>query len=351
MKKTFKENSGISLIEIIAVVAIIATLSGLLVPQFTKYIAAKRETACIENRDAVVNICEKMVYSGISMNDLSAAVTDIISNPASVVAVPDEYKTSLRSHWICPEDGSTLTVSVVDGVIICECDKHSDKDVVADVSIALMTGSGQSIDPGFAFPTMPPVTPVVPSPGVTPSPSVAPSSGTISNSFFPYRNDPRWDGKRYNGATVRIHAPSGKFGIRNSSGALVYYVLIDKNGTGYLDVAYENAYDPSGYLAGRDSECIIATNGTEYTVDNIEEACEKNPSLRHSDPDPNHGLSDWQFVISGGTIFHNGEHRYIYFHQGQEDYVKLPTKENIAAGGDTNKFGNWYLMKDTDEVD
>ncbi len=354
MKRKETDNDGLSLIELIAVIAIVVTLTGLIVPQFTKYITQKRETACVENRDAVVNICEKMVYSGINLDQLPTTVNDIISNPNSSAAVPDEYKNALRDHWRCPEDDGAFAVSVVDGVIVCKCNSvlHQDQDVVADVAIALNTSSGATIDPGFAVPTVPAVTPVVPTPGITPTPGPTPTSNPISNSFFPYRDDSRWDGKRYNGATIRIPAPSGKFGIRNASGATVYYVLIDKNHQGYLDIAYENAYDPSGYLAGRDSECIIATNGTEYNPDSIMEALEKNPSLRQQDNDKNHTINDWQFVISGGTIFYNGDHRYIYFHQGQDQYVKLPTKENVASGGQDggNKFGNWYLMSDTDET-
>ena len=143
--------------------------------------------------------------------------------------------------------------------------------------------------------------------------------------------------------------------MRNSSGALVYYVLIDKNGKGGVSIHYENCYDPSYYLAGRDSECVIATNGTEYDADSIIDAATKTGGLVEGGYGEGTTVNNGRFRIAGGTIYinENGE-RFIYFHQGSE-YSDLPTASNWASKAQTGdngkkyKMGNWYIMKPTDE--
>lgn len=348
MRMNKKYNDGMSLIELIAVIAIVATLTGLIVPQFTRYINQKRETACVENRDAVVNICEKMVYSGVPLNQVQACVNEIVtSGSATTHSIPAEYEEALKRHWICSDGGAmSVTVNTTTGIITCQCGVHGTKDVVADVST--WGGMGDmTTDPSFDVPTvpvspaLPTTTPTIPSPD---PPTLTPSN----NSYWPYLDDSRWDtAGRYSGSYLYVTAPSGKFAMRNSSGVTTYYVMIDKNGDGKCKITYEHAFDPSYYLAGSDSECVIATNGTEYTYTSISEAAQTVANLKKHSDDANQTADTEEYLISGGTIFDNGTHRYVYFHQGQE-YAKLPTVNNV--GSNTNKFGNWYLMKDTDEV-
>ncbi len=347
-----KDNSGVTFVELIVVIAIMTTLVGLIVPQYMRYVTTKKEKACVENRDAVVNICEKMVYSGVPLSEIQACVAEITSTgTATTHSIPTEYEEALKSHWICPVDGSTMsvTVNLSTGVITASCSEHGTQDVVADVSE--WGGSGDTTaDPGFLVPTVG-TTPVAPTPTPTPTPEPEPTSQPISSSFWPYLDDPRWDAAgRYSGSKVTLNAPSGKFAMRNSSGATAYYVLIDKNGSGHVDIHIENAFDPSGYLCGRDSECVIATNGTEYTYDSISQAATTIAGLKKASDDPNITADNEEYLISGGTIYYNGTDRYIYFHQGQE-YAKLPTANNIANNSEQsgNKFGNWYRMKNTDE--
>ena len=342
-------DGGVTLVELIVVIAIMTTLVGLTVPQFVRYISDKRETACVENRDAVVNICEKMVYSGVPLSQIQSCVNEIVtSGSATTHSIPAEYEEALKSHWICSDGGTmSVTVNPTTGIITCECGVHDTKEVVADVSTWGGVGD-MTIDPSFNVPTVP-VTPALPTtapPTPTPDP---PTPAPISDSYWPYLDDSRWDAAgRYSGAYIYVNAPSGKFAMRNSSGVTTYYVMIDKNGDGKCKITYEHAFDPSYYLAGSDSECVIATNGTEYTYTSISEAARTVANLKKHSDDPNQTADTEEYLISGGTIYNNGTHRYIYFHQGQE-YAKLPTVNNV--GSNTNKFGNWYLMKDTDEID
>lgn len=362
MRQSIKmNNKGFSILELIVVMAIVVTLSGLMVPQFMKYVAEKREVACVENRDAIVNTCEKLVYSGVPIDRLQNCVADIASGgSADTWAIPDEYAETIKAHWICPEDGSHLTVSVdlSNNIIKCECSAHGSQDVVADMTTWGGVGDVQE-DPGFAVPSV-----AIPTLGITPSVTnpagPTPTPGPhISDAYWPDIADSRWDSAgRYSSSYVEVRVPSGKFAMKSAGATTTYYVLIDRdpnNSNHKFKIFYEHCFDPTMYMFGGSggTESVIATNGTEYTEESIMAALTSNPSLRQTDNDSSHTINDWQFVISGGTIFDNGEHRYIFFHQGQDQYAKLPTKYNVEHNGEDggNKFGNWYLMADTDEID
>jgi len=353
MKHYFgKGNKGFSILEFIVVVAIVVTLSGLFIPQFMQYVSGKRETACLENRDAVVNLCEKLVYSGVPLNKLQDCVADITTGgSANTWAIPDEYAEAIKAHWKCPEDGSTLSVSVdlSNNIITCECNQHS-QEVVADMT----TWGGQGLalaDPGFAVPTVAIPTPG-PTPTIPPTPSVTPSpTPHISDGYWPDITDSRWDAAgRFSSAFVEVRVPSGKFAMKTAGATTTYYVLINKNSdpSGKFKIQYEHCFDPSTYMFGGSggTECVIATNGTEYTYDSLLEAVAKTPSLIDANS-RNKSKDEQKFSIAGGTIFTNeAGKRYIYFHQGAE-YTTLPTVNNSHNG---NKCGNWYLMADTDEI-
>lgn len=345
-------NKGITLIELIVVAAIMTTLTGLLVPQFMKYVSDKRETACIENREAVVNICEKIVYSGVPLSDLTTCVNTVVAG-ASYTSIPDEYQEALRSHWECPEHG-TMTVTVNNGIIECTCTSHNDTgdQVVAD----MVTWSGAEIetyDPNFDIPAYTPVPdPETPS-GGTPSGHTPSGHHSIVDTYWPYPNHADWQnpskvdgGIGSSNPALYISVPSGKFPMRNSNGTYAYYVAIDKNGTHSLKIDYMYAASPQLYLNGPNNEGVIACNGTEYTEESIKAAAENYAGLIEEGT-RSKSFNEQKYSIAGGTIYFNGVHRYIYFHQGQE-YTVLPTVANTAS--DVNKCGNWYLMKDTDEL-
>ena len=353
-------NKGVTLIELIVVIAIMTTLTGLLVPQFMKYVADKRKTACEENREAIVNICEKIVYSGVPLSDLTTCVSTVAAG-AAYTSIPDEYQEALRSHWECP-DGGKMQVTVQNGIIICECcidsggtlipNPEHERQVVAD----MVTWSGAEIetyDPNFDIPEyIPGPEPETPS-GETPSGHTPSGHSSIVDTYWPYPNHRDWqDPSKVVGGTgasnpaLYISVPSGKFPMRNSNGTYAYYVAIDKNGTHSLKIDNMYAASPQLYLNGPNNEGVIACNGTEYTEESIKAAAGNYPGLLESGTSTK-PFDEQKYSIAGGTIYFNGVHRYIYFHQGQE-YTVLPTVTNTAS--DVNKCGNWYLMKDTDEL-
>ena len=154
MKKRLNrsDNRGISLLEIIVTIAIIATLTGLLVPQFMHYVSQKREVACEENREAVVGICERLVYgravplstfSGVTLND--ATIQGLPST------ISDVDKEALKRHAECPDHGAMTLRVTGDGVLICECSANSSE---VSVDLTTWTGSGIAVaDPVFDTPS------------------------------------------------------------------------------------------------------------------------------------------------------------------------------------------------------
>ncbi len=136
-------NKGVSLIELIVVIAIIATLSGLVTPQLMKYVSQKREMACNENREAIINDCEKMVYArqctvdfldGKTVNESN--IDDITIWPAGISA---EIKEDIKRHANCPE-GGVITITTSGATVQCSCSVHSTK-----ASVDLTTWSGVSV--------------------------------------------------------------------------------------------------------------------------------------------------------------------------------------------------------------
>lgn len=353
-------NKGISLIEILVVTAIIATLSGLLIPQFIKYISDKRATACVEHRDAIVSVCEKMVYGRqYPLDDLDGLVLNEINIGNLPASIPDEYKEDLKRHINCPEHG-TMSITVSGGVIHCTC---SLPDHEQEVSADLTTWAGTStvtIDPSFTTPSGG-IVPPIPDPPEDPEdpdiPEETPPSDPYNSSYWPYPEDPVWDTVVNNSdAHVYITVPSGKFPLRTAGGSTVVCVAIDKNGDHKLKVSKSASSDPTmllcGGAAGGGSEAVIITNGLEYTSASLIEAASKNSTIYKDTGKGAEGSNkgkpdrDDQFWISGGTIYTctTSGKRYIYFHQGQE-WTDLPAENSTA-----NQIGNWYFVGDTDQL-
>ena len=355
-------NLGFSIIEFIVASAIIVTLTGLLVPQLMKYSRDKREDACLENREAVVNICEKIVYTGVPLSNLADCVNTVRTGGA-YSAIPAEYQEALRRHLECP-DGGTMSVTVSGGVIFCTCSNpnHSDQDVRADM-VTWSGGESETHDPSFDIPAYspPPEADTPSGGGETPSGGGSGPS-VFTDGYWPYPDHVVWnDPSKVEGAldssnpAVYIRVPSGKFAMRGNTSQ--YYVAIYKNGNGTrvegtLKIYKSQADSPQAYLSQNDREAVIACNGTEYTNDTILDAIATNPSLVLAE-DRDKPLDQQRFFVAPGTIYDNGVDRYIMFHQTTDTnnvyelYVDLPT-QNKANG--TNKYGNWYRMARDDEV-
>lgn len=102
--KKCERNQGFSLIELIIAIAILVILTGLLAPQFMKYIEKSRKAVCISNRDTLVNEIwvEKIMNS---------AYTD------------EEAEAFFAKQKGCPS-GGTWTLEIKTTHISIECDKH-----------------------------------------------------------------------------------------------------------------------------------------------------------------------------------------------------------------------------------
>ncbi len=345
------DNNGFSLLELIVTIAIVVTLSGLLIPQFTRYTKEKKETACVENREAVVNICEKLVYGrAVPLSTLSGVTlteTNIAALPSTISEVEKE---ALKRHCECPDHG-VMTITVTDGIVHCVCNspEHS-ADVAVDMTT--WTGSGLvTIDPHFDTPSGS-YTPPGPGPEDPPEdpPNDEEDNPDYLSSYWPYPEDPRWNDIDSSGdAFIEVDVPSGLFPVRTAGGSTIYFCAINRSGSadGKLKIYKSKAGDPMYYLCGSESEAVIVTNGLNYNKDTLIEAATANRSMWVDE-----GTQDGQidrgdhFWISGGTIYTCSEsgRRYIAFHQGLEE-VDLPPED-----GSANNYGNWYYVGATDQT-
>lgn len=350
--KLISRDNGFSLLELIVTIAILATLTGLLIPQFTKYTREKKETACVENREAVVNICEKLVYGRAvplsTLNGVTLTETNITALPSTI---SEADKEALKRHCECPEHG-VMTITVTDGIVHCVCNSpmHS-ADVAVDMTT--WTGSGLvTIDPNFDTPSGGGYTPPGPGPEDPPEdpPNDEEDNPDYLSSYWPYPEDPRWNDIDSSGdAYIEVDVPSGLFPVRTAGGSTIYFCAIDRYGNtgGKLKIYKSKAGDPMYYLCGSESEAVIVTNGLNYDKETLIEAATANRTM-WEDINAQDGKIDRddQFWISGGTIYTCSEsgRRYIYFHQGVEKTVLPP--EN----GSANNYGNWYYVGASDQT-
>ena len=84
---------GFSLIELIVVIAIMATLLGLLAPAFLKYVSKKRNETCRHNRESMLRIYEKEVYDGNKSLEESEVVIVI---PQSKDLIKNRFRNEMQ---------------------------------------------------------------------------------------------------------------------------------------------------------------------------------------------------------------------------------------------------------------
>ena len=357
MYKKSSDNKGFSLLELIVTIAIVATLTGLLVPQFMHYVSNKREVACEENREAIAGICERLVYgravplttfSGVTLN-----ATTIESLPSTISATDKE---ALKRHAECPDHG-TMTLRVTDtGVLICECSVNS-----SEVSTDLTTWTGSGIvssDPTFTTPSgiayIPPEYDENEEYYSTESGDPPePFDDTVRpDTYWPYNDPGTWgDGVQ----EKEIVAPSGLFPVRTTGGNSVFYCVINRTNHTKLKVAKSRANDPLNYPVKEgpnnnyEAE-VVVTNGLSYKKDTLIKAAEDNRSLWNDvggDNANNKIDRDDKFYISSGTIYtcENGQRYVLYSGQGRA-LTTLPP-ENCNS----NTYGEyWFRIGTTDHI-
>lgn len=128
---------GFSLIELIVVIAIMATLIGLLAPQFVKYVAAQRKSTCQRNREAILRIYERAVYDGSVPIYLNTADLEKVANIHGAKFQPTDNE--VEEYLNCPNHsggGNSYSVYVDSdsgtAYIECpDCGDGTDPDIIS----------------------------------------------------------------------------------------------------------------------------------------------------------------------------------------------------------------------------
>lgn len=357
-KSMKKKNQGVTLIELIVVIAIMTVLAGMLVPQFAKYITDKRKQACRANREAIMNVYEKCVY-GLDLPASQAGFEELInsargtsSNPLNI---PEEYLNEVRDYLECPIHGTyTFSYSTSTNVAKIDCDGDHESTVVENAVVADFTGwtgSGAEAkaDPAFATPT--PTTGPAPTDPPDPSPSVTPSVPPHESGVWPHllNEDGSWDSRWETakddsgnvvgpipGAHVDIPVPAKAHFIEDRTGA-EYVIVKPYGGTGVYRVKQEWARGPE----------FIDESGWEYLV-LVQNKYDTETSMPPSYHIAGDNTTDYYYVSYGDTVtIHFGDKKvtYIYASLGGTDAgnIQLPTEQNPVYG---TSYNNWYLVPD-----
>lgn len=96
-----KLSKGFTLVEIMIVVAIIAILAAVAIPNFVKYRKQSQATACIANLKQIQSAVEQMKLGG------GALGTDTTANWTTLVG-SDKY---IKNHLYCPADKTKTDAS------------------------------------------------------------------------------------------------------------------------------------------------------------------------------------------------------------------------------------------------
>lgn len=123
MIKEYRDNKGFSMVELIIVVAILSILTGILAPQFIRYIEKSRAAVCASNMDSIIGQYQTDALENPPRNiqDAQALLSNIAaehggSNAAGVTGAFTGFcKSGGTYSCIISEDYSYLTI---------ECSKH-----------------------------------------------------------------------------------------------------------------------------------------------------------------------------------------------------------------------------------
>ena len=113
-----KMKKGFTLVEIMIVVAIIAILAAIAIPNFVKYRKESQEASCKSTRAQIVTAAEN--WGSKSENSSAETV-------ALTVLAPTDGSGYFKTEPKCP-DGGTFTISKnsTSGAWECTCSKHAE---------------------------------------------------------------------------------------------------------------------------------------------------------------------------------------------------------------------------------
>ena len=205
---------GFSLIEVIVVVAIMAVLGTVVVPQLLRYVNQNQAKACQVDREGILAVYERCIYA----ETLQLKTEDLQHMMAGSDAAT---KNEVQQYEGCPRSGHyTGTVNGDVAIITCDCVGH--EEVVVD--FAAWSGGDMVEGPDAPYdPTTFPTTPEPDEP--TTEEETSSEEPPLGGGIWPYAEDSRWDGRRYPGQVVEIPVPTPVFTSQDG----VDYVIVDRD--------------------------------------------------------------------------------------------------------------------------
>ena len=297
---------GFSLIEVIVVVAIMAVLGTVLVPQLLRYVNQNQAKACQVDREGILAVYERCIYA----ETMQLKTSDL----QNMMAGGDvATKNEVQQYKGCPRSGHyTGTVNGDVAIITCDCVGH--EEVVVD--FAAWSGGDMVEGPDAPYdPTTFPTTPEPDEPSTEePSSEEAPP---IDSGVWPYEDDSRWDGKRALGNYVEVDVPV-KFTSRDGN----TYVITDRNNLGKYQVNWMWNRGPE-MMDNLPGEGIISYSG--ITIKDISTV-----KVYHSGTWYLEGIHYGDIVVLDGK-----EYIYGSLSQTADDLIPVPSANNL---------GNFYYV-------
>ena len=131
--------TGFTLIELIVVIAILAVLTLIIVPNVTKYTTSANTTVCETNRKTILREMSYGILSG-KYTDESSAFTAVVEGHGGKAAAGTS---TITATGICPNGGTyTYSYDSSTNTVTIECDKHG--TISSQINGTSSSGSGSS---------------------------------------------------------------------------------------------------------------------------------------------------------------------------------------------------------------
>lgn len=281
-----RNRKGFSLIELIVIIAIMAILTGVLTPLFVRYVNDRRERACRQNREAILNEYAKHVYAdnGIRVNE--SDLNKVLAAAEGTDGIYNETIQQIKRYYECPAAGGNVHFYAnMDGTkAYVVCAEHQDDACMLDFVGWIGTGDDDAEDIEYPVPPEEITTPSGQPPvSQDPEEETPPSS---LNSVWPRKQDingvedERWsrardeNGNLINGLsnTAGVFLKLPKYAHFKDTLSGGEYVIVQGNGRTFqgspaIFIKYEYAYGPDTIQsAGNNGDLtwVVKTSGRRY---------------------------------------------------------------------------------------